>query len=133
MPERDPPSGTGAGPAADQTVPASRPILLLDLNVVLDVLQKREPHYEGSARVWAAVEDGRAKGFMAAHSVTTLFYLLARYLNRNLATAAIRDVVEVFSVAQVDEAVIRHALSYGWKDFEDAVQSGILAVSPHRL
>ncbi len=104
-----------------------RHTLLLDLNVVLDVLQRREPHFEASARVWAAVEEDRLRGFVAAHSVTTLFYLLTRYLDRNQAVAAIHDLVGVFSIASVDETVIRHALSYGWKDFEDAVQMAAAA------
>ncbi len=72
-PEKDPSSETGRGPtpeaqqAGDQTVsasPASRRTLLLDLNVILDVLQKRQPHYEASARVWAAVEEGSLRGFV---------------------------------------------------------------------
>ncbi len=132
-PEKDLSSETGtepeAEPAEDQTTSGSLPqhTLLLDLNVVLDVLQKREPHYEASARVWAAVEEGDLKGFVAAHSVTTLFYLLTQHLDRNQTIAAIHDLVEVFSVARVDEVVIRHALSYGWRDFEDAVQMAAAA------
>ena len=104
-----------------------RHAVLVDLNVVLDVLQKRKPHYDASAKVWAAVEEGRLDGSVAAHSVTTLFYLLSRHLGWTEAMAAIRDLVAVFSVAKVDEAVIRDALSYGWKDFEDAVQMAAAA------
>jgi hypothetical protein len=32
---------------------------LFDLNVVLDVLMRREPHFPSSARVWALAETGR--------------------------------------------------------------------------
>jgi len=102
-------------------------VVLLDLNVVLDVLQNREPHYEASAKVWAAVEEGRLRGYVAAHSVTTLFYLLNRHLDGSAAIATIRDLLAVFSVAGVDEDVIRAALSYGWRDFEDAVQMAAAA------
>ena len=58
---------------------AAKPAILVDLNVILDVLQHREPHYAASAMVWSAVETRQARGLIAAHSVTTLFYLLARY------------------------------------------------------
>jgi len=54
-------------------------IILLDFNVLLDVLVQREPHYRPSADVWETVESGRAKGLLAAHSLTTLHYLLARH------------------------------------------------------
>ncbi len=133
-PEKDPSSDTGTGPteaeqADHQTVSESpsRRTLLLDLNVILDVLQKRQPHFDASARVWAAVEEGSLRGFVAAHSVTTLFYLLTQHLDRNQAIAAIHDLVGVFSIATVDEVAIRHALSYGWKDFEDAFQMAAAA------
>lgn len=103
--------------------------LLLDLNVIVDVLQRREPHFEASARVWAAVENGPLDGCIAAHSVTTLFYLLTRYLDRTAATTAIHDLVAVFGIAKVDEGVVRSALSYGWRDFEDAVQMAAAAAA----
>ena len=100
----------------------SKPRILLDLNIVLDVLANRQPHYTDSARTWAVVESGRAEGWLAAHSITTLFYLLARHTNRQRAIQAIHDVLQVFSVAAVDQSVIRRALTLGWRDFEDAVQ-----------
>jgi predicted nucleic acid-binding protein len=101
--------------------------VLVDLNVVLDVLQARKPHYETSASIWAAVEEGRLDGSVAAHSVTTLFYLLSRHLSAAEAISAIHDLVAVFSVAKVDDGVILNALSYGWRDFEDAVQMAAAA------
>lgn len=109
--------------------PLSGPPLkvLLDLNVVLDVLQNRASHYEASAKAWAAVEEGTLEGCIAAHSVTTLFYLLSQYLEWTAAVAALEEVLEVFSVATVDEDVIRNALSFGWRDFEDAVQMAAAA------
>ena len=112
---------------AEPAEPDSRPSVLLDLNIVLDVLQKRKPHFDASAKVWAAVEEGRLLGSVAAHSVTTLFYLLSQHLTWAKAIAAVHDLVSVFSVAKVDEAVIHDALSYGWKDFEDAVQMAAAA------
>ncbi len=132
MPERDDAAaaggrkphsqGCGASHHADEPETAAQRSVLVDLNIVLDVMQRREPHYTASAEVWAAVEEGRLVGFVAAHSVTTLFYLLSRELTWAEAVAAIQDLLTVFSVARVDEEILRVALSYQWKDFEDAVQ-----------
>ncbi|MBM3143709.1 MAG: PIN domain-containing protein [Chloroflexi bacterium] len=96
--------------------------VLVDVNIVLDVLAERQPHYEASARVWAAVESGVADGLLAAHTLTTLFYLLSKHSSRTQATQSLHDLLNVFSVAQVDEGVIRQALALGWVDFEDAAQ-----------
>jgi predicted nucleic acid-binding protein len=96
--------------------------ILLDLNIIMDVLTHREPHYHLSAQVWAAVESGRCEGLLAAHSITTLFYLLSRQLDRQRAVLALHDILRIFAVAAVDQHVITTALALGWRDFEDAVQ-----------
>ena len=96
--------------------------VLVDANIALDVLAKREPHYATSAAIWALVEQGEIEGLLAAHTVTTLHYLAAKYLNRQQANLTITKLLQVFGVAAVDQQVILKALTLGWKDFEDAVQ-----------
>ena len=58
---------------------AARLEVLFDLDVILDVLQRREPFYEMSALALAAAETGKIGGWVTAHSITTLFCLLAKY------------------------------------------------------
>lgn len=101
---------------------AGRIRVLVDLNVIIDVLQKRQPFYEGSAGVLDAVARGDVSGWLAAHSVTTLFYVISRVRDRETAVQAVTKLLESFAVARVDDAVIRRALALGWNDFEDAVQ-----------
>jgi predicted nucleic acid-binding protein len=96
--------------------------VLFDLNVVLDVLQRREPFYVMSAGALAAAERGRIEGWVAAHSLTTLFYLLARYQSAEQARVALTDLLTFLSVAAVDHEVIEQALNLPYPDFEDAVQ-----------
>jgi len=50
-----------------------KPTVLIDINILLDVFQKRKPFYETSAHLLASVETGRVNGFVAEHSITTLF------------------------------------------------------------
>lgn len=101
---------------------ANKLTVLVDLNIILDVLQNRQPFYDESARVLDSAARHEVTGLLAAHSVTTLFYVLNRFRNREIATAAITGLLDAFSIATVDDAVIRKALSWGWSDFEDAVQ-----------
>ena len=109
--------------------------VLVDANVVLDVLAKREPYYASSAAVWALVESGDVQGLIAAHTVTTLHYLVAKYLHRKQATLVITKLLHVFEVAEVGQGVLFEALALGWEDFEDAVQAvclgGFTAVHEH--
>ena len=96
--------------------------VLVDLNVILDVLQNRQPFYDESARVLDAVVRQEITGLLAAHSVTTLHYVLNRVRNREAAVAAISGLLSAFTIAAVDDSAIRKAFSWGWSDFEDAVQ-----------
>ena len=90
------------------------PRVLFDLNVILDVLQRREPFYAMSARVLACAETGRVEGLVAAHSLTTLFYLVSRDLSADQARVALSELLRFLSVAAVDGPVIEQALG-GWQ------------------
>ena len=95
--------------------------VLLDLNVLLDVLLDREPHAEMSAAIWAAIEERRLDGALAAHGLTTIFYLVAKQRGRVAAREVVADLLAVFGIAAVDEVVLRRAVALDLADFEDAV------------
>jgi len=97
-------------------------IILIDLNILLDVLQKREPFYEASANLLASVEIGRVKGYVTAHSITTLFYLIQKNRGISEARAMITNLLQFIRVAPVDQATIEQALNLDYADFEDALQ-----------
>ncbi len=96
--------------------------ILVDTNVIMDIFTRRQPFYAASAGVWAAVEKDLLHGMVAAHSVTTLYYLVERYTNHQQAVLAISDLLRVFRVAPVDQNVLMQAMALNWRDFEDAVQ-----------
>ena len=101
---------------------AARIKALIDLNIILDVLQKRQPFYDASARLLAAVEMGKLEGWLAAHSITTLFYLVAKVQSPQQAKVVITELLQFLSVAQVDQTTLEQALNLPYTDFEDAVQ-----------
>ncbi len=118
---------TTTGRISQKSTVADKLRVLVDVNVVLDVLARRQPYFEGSAQVWAAIETGRAEGLLAAHTVTTLHYLLKRHTDHARAVAVLTDVLGVFEVAPVDRHVLLAALALGGRDFEDAVQMAAAA------
>ena len=102
--------------------------LLLDVNVILDVLANRRPWVDDSATLLQRIREGRCGGKIAAHTVTTLHYLLTKHSDRQTAVSALQILLQAVEVVPVDGKVINRALSMGWDDFEDAVQ-GVCAVN----
>ena len=95
--------------------------LLIDLNVILDVILERAAGVEAASALWAAIENGRRRGVIPAHGLTTIFYLLEKARDAAFARNGVERLISVFGVAPIDEAVVRRALVLGWPDFEDAV------------
>jgi predicted nucleic acid-binding protein len=101
---------------------AARLKVLIDLNIILDVLQKRQPFCDSSAQLLAAAETGKLEGWLAAHSITTLFYLIAKARSPQQAKVVITDLLQFLSVAQVNQTTLEQALNLPYADFEDAMQ-----------
>lgn len=100
----------------------TKPNILIDLNILLDVLQKREPFFELAAQLLAFVETGRVKGQVAAHSITTLFYLIQKDRSAAEARATITNLLQFIRIAPVDQSTVEQALNLDYRDFEDAIQ-----------
>ncbi|MCX6053892.1 MAG: PIN domain-containing protein [Chloroflexi bacterium] len=100
----------------------SKTTVLIDLNILLDVLQKREPFYGTSARLLALIETGKIKGYIASHSITTLFYLIKKDRSTAEAKAIITNLLQFMKVTAVDQRTIEQALNLDNPDYEDAVQ-----------
>jgi predicted nucleic acid-binding protein len=96
--------------------------LFLDTNVVMDTLAQRQPWAPEATRVMARIARGEQQGFVAAHTISTMFYLLRKALGSEGALTALRDLVKIVRVVQVDHDTVLQALALGWKDFEDALQ-----------
>ena len=96
--------------------------VLFDLNILLDVLQDRPGFYADSARLLSLAETGSIQGWLAAHSITTLFYLIARDKSPDQARVAITGLLQFVKIALTDQNTVEQALNLPYRDFEDAVQ-----------
>jgi predicted nucleic acid-binding protein len=101
--------------------------LFIDTNVILDVLADREPFAEDAAALLSVIERGEVEGFIAAHTATTVFYLLRKELGLKRAKKALMDLLKLVDVVAVDHDRLLQALAMNWKDFEDAVQAACAA------
>ena len=93
----------------------------VDINVLLDVFQKREPHYAASAQVVDMVTKGVLVGVCPAHGLTTLYYLVRKHASKPDAEAAMDRVLRHFQVGNLEAAGWQEAKRLRFGDFEDAV------------
>ena len=95
--------------------------ILLDTNVVLDVLLARAPHAETATSVLSSCETGVVDGVLCATTVTTVYYLVEKAANRDIAGRSISALLRICSVANVNTQVLESALALDFTDYEDAV------------
>ena len=95
--------------------------VLVDLNVLLDVIQRREPHYADSADVLSRIACGELEGAVPGHAVTTIFYIVSRFSGRGAAEEAIDWILGDMDVVAEGRDVLLRARSLDIEDFEDAV------------
>lgn len=103
--------------------------VLLDLNILLDVVQNRAPHYHDSAKVLSLARLGEIQAVLPVHAFTTLYYILAKAAGKPKADQTIDWLLAHFDVAVADKAVLLHARQLPLADFEDAVVASLAQAS----
>ena len=94
--------------------------LMIDLNIFIDVFQQRVPHYHQSSVVLSKVLNKEATGFVAGHSITTLYYLISKFSGKRKALEVVDWVLTHFEVESADKEDFLYARTLDMKDFEDA-------------
>lgn len=92
--------------------------LLIDTDVVLDVLLRREPHFAASAAIldWAEKHPGATA--VSWHSLANL-----HYLSKNGAHDFIRELLVFCIVPSTGTQDMQQALNLDFSDLEDAMQA----------
>jgi len=97
--------------------------VLIDTNVILDQLVKRDPFYESAERIRLLSEKGFINSYISASAVTDIYYVARKELNnKNTVLKLLTDLLKTTNIAAVTETGIHEALDLKWDDFEDAVQ-----------
>jgi predicted nucleic acid-binding protein len=94
--------------------------VMLDLNVLLDVVQRREPFYAASAAVLGQAIEGPNVACLPGHALTTLHYIVAKYASREHAGTLVDWVLAHLEIVPQDRAQFVRARNLQFADFEDA-------------
>ena len=100
--------------------------VLVETDVILDVLQKREPFFTDSYRALRRALENDAECLISASAATDIFYVLRRSLgSAQQAKEHIDQLAQVVSFADVQGMDIHTALMRAMPDFEDAVVDAV--------
>jgi predicted nucleic acid-binding protein len=96
--------------------------ILIDTNIVLDFLLEREPFVEDAARLFAKIDAGEIAGFIAATTITNIYYIIRKAAGVTVAQDAISQILTDLHICAVDRNILETAVALNFQDFEDAVQ-----------
>lgn len=99
--------------------------VLVDINILLDVILRREPYFSESKRIIDCCISF-VDGYIALHSIATLFYVLHESEHKDLEFCrnAINNFLYVFDVAGLNRLQVISAINdEKFSDLEDSLQN----------
>jgi len=97
--------------------------VLLDTNIVIDLLAKREPFYQEAANIFTLADRKVINLFVSALSFANVNYVLLRQRKPEEAKLILRKLKLLVGVLSLDEKIISLSLNDNeFKDYEDALQ-----------
>lgn len=97
--------------------------ILLDTDVLIDVALERANFVEAAAALIDFLERHPGTGYIAWHSVSNFYYLVAPKIGKPSAKDLVLDLVGFVQVSPTTTDHIRTAAQLGMPNFEDAMQA----------
>ena len=95
---------------------------LLDTNIVLDIILRREPWFSQSAAFREALRAGLITGYASAAAVTDIYYIARRLAGLAVAHTAVETCLAAFEICAVNRGILERAVARPGSDSEDNVQ-----------
>ncbi|MDR0908911.1 MAG: PIN domain-containing protein [Spirochaetaceae bacterium] len=98
-------------------------VLLIDTNIIIDYLREREPWKESSGKILEMCSTGAVTGFVAAHTMTNLMYILRNHYKDADSNQQLIDLCRYLGVVGLTHSMIISALrNTEFTDKEDCLQ-----------
>ena len=97
--------------------------LFIDTNIVLDLLAKREPFYESSAKLFTLADRNAIQLSVSSLTFANTNYVLSKLKSANEAKEILRKFKLLVQIVSLSEKIVDLALNdTAFKDFEDGLQ-----------
>lgn len=95
--------------------------LAIDTNVILDVMQRREPFFTDSAAIFDAISNRTHVGAISANTMTDIYYMMRKYMTKDDLRSALRQLMSLMQIISVGSRDCDDALDTGMDDYEDSL------------
>ena len=95
--------------------------MLLGTDVLVDVALDKRPHSDPASELLDRLEHGHRKAFVAWHSASNFFYMVAPARGEKTARDFILELTRFVEVAETGTEAIRYAAALPMTDFEAAM------------
>lgn len=96
--------------------------ILVDTNIILDLLAKRELFYLEAQELFTLADKGEVLLYVSSLTFANTYYVLSQSLKINNALKILRKFKILVDVLPMDDKIIDLSLDSEFEDFEDAIQ-----------
>jgi predicted nucleic acid-binding protein len=97
--------------------------ILIDTNIIIDLLSKREPFYHEAAILFSLADKEKVSLFTSALSIANVNYILLKQRKAEDAKQILRKLKLIVGILGLDEKIVDLALNDDtFDDFEDSLQ-----------
>lgn len=96
--------------------------LLVDTNIIIDLLAKREEFYKPAAQLFSLADQKKVELYVCSLSFATAHYILSRQIAESKVREILRKLKVLVNVISLDSKILDLAFNSDFKDFEDAIQ-----------
>ena len=95
--------------------------LFVDTNIVIDLLERREPFCNDAILLFTMAYNKKVKLFVSPMTFATASYLLRKHGTQGV-NALLSNLRQLVHIAATDKKVIDNSIASSFPDFEDAMQ-----------
>ena len=95
---------------------------MIDANVILDVLSRRENFYLDSLNIFRLCETRQIEGHISALSIANIVKILRKEITNNKIEDIVNFLNNIFVIDDLQREDIASAIKTNFSDFEDALQ-----------
>lgn len=97
--------------------------LFIDTNIVIDLLSRRMPFYDGAANLFSLADKKLVEISISSLTIANTSYALLRQMDSNKAKSILRKIRLIVNILPLDDKIVGLALNDdSFSDFEDGLQ-----------